>query len=108
MAASNGALAAEMRGSRPAGELSGFDECLFGSGTDEDSSEETKRQRAFPDQRSAALALLTSEARLTRQAGSFAGQLAVDPTPLTEKQCDWLALLLDRAGLPPLVEGRDG
>lgn len=56
--------------------------------------------------RDAALSLLTSDARLTRQAGSFLGQLAVDPTPLSEKQKAWLDTLLDRAGLPPLVAGR--
>lgn len=55
--------------------------------------------------RDAALALLTDGTGLTRKAGSFLGQLAVDPTPLTVAQADWLAKLLDRASLPPLVEG---
>lgn len=59
----------------------------------------------FDSARTAALALLTGEYRLTRQAGSFLGQLAVDPTPLTEKQSAWLSTLLDRAGMPPLNEG---
>ncbi|QIK77974.1 hypothetical protein G7077_02650 [Sphingomonas piscis] len=58
----------------------------------------------FPDQRSAALALLNAGGRLTRKAGSFLGQLAVDPTPMTEAQSDWLTTLLERAGLPPLAK----
>lgn len=60
---------------------------------------------AFTDPRSAALALLNGQSRLTRSAGSFCGQLVADPSPLSEKQKDWLATLLDRAGLPPLVNG---
>lgn len=45
-------------------------------------------------------------APLTRAAGSFAGELVVDPRPLTEKQAAWLAKLLEKAGLPPLdLEG---
>lgn len=53
----------------------------------------------------AALALLrANDPPMTRKAGSFLGQLVVDVTPITERQADWLALLLDRAGLPPLNE----
>ena len=59
----------------------------------------------FSDHRSAALALLNEGNRLTRQAGSFLGQLCVDDTPMSEKQEGWLATLLDRAGLPPLADG---
>jgi hypothetical protein len=55
----------------------------------------------FQDVRSAALALLNGEVRLTRSAGSFLGQLVAEPTALSEKQSDWLATLLERAGLPP-------
>jgi hypothetical protein len=58
--------------------------------------------RPSPNHRSAALALLNGDSKLTRQAGSFLGQLTVDPTPLSEKQHSWLSTLLDRAGLPPL------
>jgi hypothetical protein len=58
---------------------------------------------SFPDHRSAALALLTEGSRLTRKAGSFLGQLAVDGSPLTNKQSAWLETLLQRAGLPPLT-----
>lgn len=59
----------------------------------------------YTDARSAALSLLNGKARLTRKAGSFLGQLAVDATPLSEAQSSWLATLLDRAGLPPLANG---
>ena len=62
-------------------------------------------ERAFPDHRSAALALLNGNYRLSRKAGQFLGQLAVDPAPMSEAQADWLAKLLDRAGLPSLAEG---
>jgi hypothetical protein len=102
MAERNGALAAEMRESRPTERLSGFNECLFGDGTDEDSTGAPQLQRPFADQRTAALALLNGYSRLTRKAGSFLGQLAVDPTPLSEAQLEWLQTLLDRADLPPL------
>ena len=61
--------------------------------------------RPFPNPRQAALALLKAEQKLSRKAGQFLGQLAVDPTPMSEAQADWLAKLLDRAGLPPLAEG---
>lgn len=61
--------------------------------------------RPFPDHRAAALALLNGEGKLTRKARSFLGQCAVDPAPLTEKQADWLATLLDRAGLPAFEGG---
>jgi hypothetical protein len=62
---------------------------------------------AYPSQRDAALALLNSEARLTRKAGSFLGQLAVDSTPMSDAQQSWLATLLEKAGLPPLADGGD-
>jgi len=58
----------------------------------------------FSTPRDAALALLTSGERMTRKAGSFCGQLAVDPTPMSSAQHEWLASLLERAGLPPLAE----
>lgn len=62
-------------------------------------------ERPFSDHRAAALALLYSTSRLSRKAGQFLGQLAVDSTPMSEAQADWLAKLLDRAGLPPMAEG---
>lgn len=61
--------------------------------------------RPFPDHRAAALALLNGTSRLSRKAGQFLGQLAVDSTPMSEAQADWLTKLLDRAGLPPMAEG---
>ncbi len=61
--------------------------------------------KPFPDHRAAALALLNGTSRLSRKAGQFLGQLAVDSTPMSEAQADWLAKLLDRAGLPPMAEG---
>lgn len=59
----------------------------------------------FPDRKQAALALLNGEHRLSRKAGSFLGQLVADPSPLSDAQADWLAILLDRAGLAPLTKG---
>jgi hypothetical protein len=60
---------------------------------------------AFSDHRAAALALLNGNYRQTRKAGQFLGQLAVDSSPMSEAQANWLAKLLARSGLPPLVEG---
>lgn len=62
-------------------------------------------ERPFPNHRAAALAMLNDNYRLSRKAGQFLGQLAVDSTPMSEAQADWLAKLLDRAGLPPMAEG---
>jgi hypothetical protein len=59
----------------------------------------------FTSQREAALGLLNSDARLTRKAGSFLGQCAVDPAPLSQAQREWIDTLLERAGLPPLEGG---
>jgi len=59
----------------------------------------------LPNHRAAALALLNSDTRLSRKAGSFLGQLVADPTPMTPAQADWLAKLLIRAALPPLAHG---
>ena len=59
------------------------------------------------DLRAAALALLNGDSRLTRKAGSFLGQCVADPAPLTESQSSWLDALLEKAGMPPFVEGGD-
>lgn len=60
--------------------------------------------RPFRNHREAALALLNGDSRLTRKAGSFLGQLVVDPTPMSSAQAEWLETLLERAGLPALAE----
>lgn len=57
-------------------------------------------------ERAAALLLLNAHAdTLTFRSGQFLGQVAVNPNPLSEKQSEWLAKLLERAGLPPLDDG---
>ncbi len=58
--------------------------------------------KPFATHRDAALALLDLGQGLSRQAGSFLGQLAVDPLPMSDKQGAWLAKLLVRGDLPPL------
>lgn len=61
---------------------------------------------AFQARRGAAMLLLTNGIGLTRRAGSFLGQCAADPTPLTEAaQAEWLSKLLDRSGYPRLDVG---
>lgn len=49
--------------------------------------------------RKAAIAILVHGERLTRKAGSFLGQCAVDPSPLTPAQADWFKTLAERAGI---------
>lgn len=66
-------------------------------------AENVLRETPFSDHRDAALALFAGNRRLTRKAGQFLGQLAVDSTPMTNPQSDWLAKLLERSGLPALV-----
>ena len=61
--------------------------------------------QCFFNHRQAALALLKGDYRLSRKAGQFLGQLAVDPSPMSQAQANWLAKLLDRADLPSLTEG---
>lgn len=56
----------------------------------------------YTNHRAAALALLNGSYRLSRKAGQFLGQLAVDSSPMSAAQADWLAKLLDKAGLPSL------
>ncbi|APZ97342.1 hypothetical protein BWQ93_01670 [Sphingopyxis sp. QXT-31] len=59
---------------------------------------------AFPTVRAAALALLNDpEAKLNWRNGSFLGQCCCADRPLSMKQRDWLALLLERNGHPPLA-----
>jgi len=61
----------------------------------------------FETVRARALALLNSDARLTRKAGSFLGQCAVDPMPLTDSQLAWLESLSERNSLPALDGGAE-
>ena len=60
----------------------------------------------FANHRDAALAVLSSDGKLTPKAGRFLGQIVVDPSLLTKKQADWLDCLLKRAGFSPFVGGR--
>lgn len=60
----------------------------------------------FGERRQLALAVLSSAEPLSRRAGSFLGQLAVDDSPLSQKQIDWLVTLAERAGLE--VEANHG
>lgn len=59
----------------------------------------------FQNHREAALALLCNHPPRSPKAGQFLGQLAVDPSPLSPAQADWLSKLLSRAGLPPVTSG---
>ncbi|UAB78404.1 hypothetical protein INR77_01260 [Erythrobacter sp. SCSIO 43205] len=62
-------------------------------------------EQPFKNHRSAALALLNGGYRLTRKAGQFLGQIAVDPSPMSEAQAEWLSKLLEKNALPPLALG---
>jgi hypothetical protein len=62
-------------------------------------------ERTLTNHRKAALAVLNSDAKLSRKEGGFLGQIAVDPSPLSTKQTEWLDKLLERAGLPPMANG---
>ena len=44
----------------------------------------------------AAMAILTSGANLRAKEGQFLGGIAFDANPLTEKQAQWLEILIDR------------
>jgi hypothetical protein len=46
-----------------------------------------------------AMALLTSGAALKSREGQFLGGIAFDANPLTEKQANWLAILLEKHGV---------
>jgi hypothetical protein len=51
------------------------------------------------------MAVLTSGAVLRPREGQFLGGLAFDANPLTEKQANWLRILLDKHGLPSFAQG---
>ena len=53
----------------------------------------------FDEQRQIALAILTQGQGLSRAAGSFLGQCAVERNPITEKQAAWFEQLAERAGI---------
>lgn len=53
----------------------------------------------FEQRRELAMEILRRNVRMTRKSGSFCGQLAVDPTHMTEAQEDWFGVLLERAEL---------
>lgn len=53
----------------------------------------------FDQRAKMAVAILTHGERLTRKAGSFLGQCAVDPAPLTPAQAEWFQTLAERAGI---------
>ena len=55
----------------------------------------------FPDAARALLAVDT----LSEREGQFCGGLAFRTVPLSEKQTNWLRILLARHGLPAMVEG---
>jgi len=57
----------------------------------------------FPD---AARALLTVES-LSEKEGQFCGGLAYRSAPLSDKQANWLRILLSRHRLPTLADGGD-
>ncbi len=60
----------------------------------------------FTRSRDAARALLAVET-LSEREGQFCGGLAFRSSPLSDKQANWLTLLLARHGLPALAEGGD-
>lgn len=63
----------------------------------------------FLDHRAAAMALLTSGAALRQREGQFLGGMAFDANLPTEKQANWLRILLEKHDLPPLMkEACDG
>lgn len=55
--------------------------------------------------RATAMALLTSGAYLRPKEGQFLGGIAFDDGPLTERQANWLSILLKRHNLGHLEGG---
>lgn len=58
----------------------------------------------FTDFRLAARQLLTI-VNLSEKEGQFLGGLSYRSAPLSDKQANWLRILLDRHGFPALAEG---
>lgn len=61
--------------------------------------------KPFTDHRCAALALLTKGAELREKEGNFLGGIAYRSDPMSDRQANWLRILLDRHGLPPIQDG---
>jgi hypothetical protein len=53
----------------------------------------------------AAMTLLTSGAQLRPKEGQFLGGISFDANPLTEKQANWLSILLTKHGFDELNGG---
>jgi hypothetical protein len=60
----------------------------------------------FANHRQAALALLSKAPTLSHKAAGFLGHVCVAES-LTDRQHQWLAVLLKQFGLPPLAAGRE-
>ncbi|MBL0022651.1 hypothetical protein [Sphingorhabdus sp.] len=60
--------------------------------------------KPFTDPRAAARALLAVES-LSEKEGQFCGGLVYRSAPLSDKQANWLSILLARHALPPLADG---
>jgi len=56
------------------------------------------------DHREQAMSILTSGVTLRPKEGQFLGGISFDANPLTEKQANWLAILIERYG-PVVPEG---
>ena len=61
--------------------------------------------KPFADHRDAALALLTKGVELREKEGNFLGGIAYRQDAMSEKQANWLRILLERHGLPALQDG---
>lgn len=85
----------------PAGKAGARGDLLGGWSQETSNSIATRFQ--FPDHRQAALALLSGNHRLTRKAGQFLGQLAVDSSPMSDAQTGWLSSLLAKHRLASLA-----
>jgi hypothetical protein len=62
---------------------------------------------SMAEHQQAAMSLLTAGVLLKPREGQFLGGVAFDANPLTEKQRNWLVILLNKHGLPPLADGGD-
>lgn len=62
---------------------------------------------AFTSHQDAAMAVLNCGGPLRPREGQFLGGLAFDANPLTDKQRNWLVILLNKHSLPPLADGGD-